>query len=144
MELEKKLSNKGVLIFSIHNKYYFRWYFHILILNAVRSASKVSHKSILKMISKFKNENAAKLLLSGEKDSIVWKEPDSKEYLQHFFYSHKKIVKQLTLAGFKIDRLISIEDQNPHSQEGLSKGVISKKLPSFLIPGFYIISSKVY
>lgn len=142
-EIHKKLKGKGLLIFSIHNRFYIRWYFYLVVINLVRLVSKIDYPLILNFISHYKNKEGVKILLNGEPYSIPWREPNSSDYLVHYFYSLSKIKRQLSNIGFRIVDIIPIEDQSPHTMEGRLAKVIHKKLPYFLIPEYYVVASKV-
>lgn len=142
-EIHKKLKDGGLIIFSIHNRFYLRWYFIHLIMNFIRLLSKINYSLFLDFISHYKNKESVRILLDGEPNSIPWREPNSTEYLVHYFYSLSEIKRQLSNTGFRIVNIIPIEDQSPHTKEGLLANVIRRKLPYFLIPEYYVIASKV-
>lgn len=141
-EIHRKLKENGLIIFSIHNRYYSRWYFKLIAINFIRHLSKINYSFILGFFSHFKNKEAVEVLLNGESNSIPWREPNSTRYLVHYFYNLSEIKKQLSDMDFKIVSTIPIENQSPHTSEGRSANVIRRKFLYFMIPEYYIIASK--
>lgn len=141
-EMERVLQKEGLLILSIHNRFYYRWYRALVMHEIVRLLSGLFPKTTTYFLTRMKGQAVAKIMRGSEHYTIIWKEPGSARYISAFFYSLTSIKLELDECKFKIHSLIPIEDHNPYTQAGINGNLIKGRLPSFLIPSYYVVAKK--
>lgn len=143
-ECYRVLKPGGFLIFSVRNRHYWSRFQSIQKLNAVRYLFKINKKFVISLFKLFKkniDEHYLTLLTSSEKNSELWKEDNSKLFVQCYTYTKGEIKKLCKLSGFNTAHFYPVGNQYPYSEEGREADVI-KESSILKIPGFYVVALK--
>lgn len=142
-EFNRVLKTSGLLIFSVHNRFYYRYIPFMSLFNLLRISLRFPCIQSGFLLKKLKGDDFLKILHKSEFNSLIWREPGSILYLSHYFYSISILKDELEENNFKIIHIFPIEQGSPHSENGLKGDIIREKSNFLLVPGYYIIAKKL-
>ncbi|MBP9760720.1 MAG: class I SAM-dependent methyltransferase [Candidatus Magasanikbacteria bacterium] len=140
-EALRVMKQDGNVLFSIHNKFFWKYAILIMVYDGIRLISRIHIRVGIFVVRclRYWFPFISETILISERGSLIEKKENMKTEFPVFFYSKRGIQKLLKHVGFTLIEIIPIQDHNPYSEEGLAADILEKK-SLWQIPGYYVIA----